>query len=325
MHDMNVGEIDLNLLHVFAAVHQYRSVSRAAERLKLSQPAASHALTRLRLLLHDPLFVRAPGGVKPTPKAERLAPQVIAALQLLDAALQEGAAFDPARARRRFVLHMSDIGADEFLPRLMAGLDREAPGVTLEAVQLPGEAVAPALEEGRLDLAFGYLPELPGTERATLLTERYVLLLRQGHPLAGQLGERAALERLGFIVVRSHTVPARALQQLGLEGQIRLALPHFLVVPSILEATDLAVVLPSRPAARFAARHALQVVEADLGLPPFPVALHWHWRHAADPGHRWLRARALAMRFDPVSPLPAPRAASRSATSAARTPARSGR
>jgi DNA-binding transcriptional LysR family regulator len=294
---MNVGEVDLNLLHVFAAVHQARSVSRAAERLGLSQPAASHALTRLRLLLHDPLFVRAPGGVRPTPRADRLAPQVLAALQLLDTALQESEVFDAARARRRFVLHMSDIGADEFLPLLMQGLAQDAPGITLETVQLPAEAIGPALEQGRLDLAFGYLPELGGSETATLLTERYVVLLRRGHPLARALRDRTALERLDFIVVRSHTVPARALQQLGLESRIRLALPHFMVVPPILEATDLAVVLPSRPAARFAARHALQVIEPDLGLPPFPVAMHWHWRHTADPGHRWLRERALAMRF----------------------------
>jgi DNA-binding transcriptional LysR family regulator len=297
MHAMNVGEVDLNLLHVFAAVHQARSVSRAAERLGLSQPAASHALTRLRLLLHDPLFVRAPGGVRPTPRADRLAPQVLAALQLLDTALQESEVFDAARARRRFVLHMSDIGADEFLPLLMKGLAQDAPGITLETVQLPAEAIGPALEQGRLDLAFGYLPELAGTEQAKLLDERYVVLLRRGHPLARALRDRAALERLDFIVVRSHTVPARALQQLGLESRIRLALPHFMVVPPILEATDLAVVLPSRPAARFAARHALQVIEPDLGLPRFPVAMHWHWRHTADPGHRWLRERALAMRF----------------------------
>jgi DNA-binding transcriptional LysR family regulator len=303
MHRMNVGDIDLNLLHVFAAVHQSGSVSRAAERLGLSQPAASHALTRLRLLLNDPLFVRAPGGVRPTPRAERLAPQVVAALQLLDAALQESDRFDAVRARRRFVLHMSDIGADEFLPLLLRDLARDAPGVTLEAVQLPAEAIAPALEQGRLDLAFGYLPELGGREQATLLTERYVLLLRRGHPLARalrDLSDRSALQRLEYIVVRSHTVPARALQQLGLEQRIRLALPHFMVVPPILEATDLALVLPSRPAARFASRHALQVVDADLDLPPFPVAMHWHWRHTADPGHRWLRERALAMRFGPA-------------------------
>lgn len=333
MHGMNVGDIDLNLLHVFAAVHQSGSVSRAAERLGLSQPAASHALTRLRLLLQDPLFVRAPGGVRPTPRAERLAPQVVAALQLLDAALQENDRFDAARARRRFVLHMSDIGADEFLPLLLRGLAQEAPGVTLEAVQLPPEAIAPALEQGRLDLAFGYLPDLGGREQATLLTERYVVLLRRGHPLAGALQERAALQRLEYIVVRSHTVPARALQQLGLESRIRLALPHFMVVPPILEATDLAVVLPARPAARFAGRHALQVVDANLGLPPFPVAMHWHWRHTADPGHRWLRERALAMRLPemavPGQPAVTPprrsTAASGSARSASRTPGRSGR
>lgn len=324
MHGMNVGEIDLNLLHVFAAVHQARSVSRAAERLQLSQPAVSHALTRLRLLLHDPLFVRAPGGVAPTPRAERLAPQVLSALQLLDAALQESDRFDAARSRRRFVLHMSDIGADEFLPMLMRDLGRQAPGVTLEAVQLAPEAIGPALEQGRLDLAFGYLPELAGTEQALLLEERYVVLLRRGHPQARRLVDRQALQRLDFVVVHSHTVPARALQQLGLEPRIRLALPHFMVVPPILEATDLALVLPSRPAQRFAARHALQVLEPDLGLPPFPVAMHWNWRHTADPGHRWLRERALAMRFPPVSPA-RPRAASAPAAAGARTPARSGR
>lgn len=301
MHSMNVGDIDLNLLHVFAAVHQTGSVSRAAERLGLSQPAASHALTRLRLLLHDPLFVRAPGGVRPTPRAERLAPQVVAALQLLDAALQESDSFDAAQARRRFVLHMSDIGADEFLPLLLRDLAQDAPGVTLEVVQLPADAIGPALEQGRLDLAFGYLPGLAGSEQATLLTERYVVLLRRGHPLSRALRGRAALQTLEFVVVHSHAVPARALQQLGLESRIRLTLPHFMVVPPILEATDLALVLPHRPAARFAARHALQVVEVDLGLPPFPVAMHWHWRHTADPGHRWLRERALAMRFGPAA------------------------
>ncbi len=299
MHVMNVSDIDLNLLHVFAAVHQTRHVGRAAERLGLSQPAVSHALTRLRLRLHDPLFVRAPGGVRPTPRAERLAPQVAAALQLIDAALQEGERFDPARSRRRFTLHMSDIGADEFLPLLMADLGRRAPGLQLQTVQLAPEAIAPALEQGRLDLAFGYLPGIAGTEQATLLTERYVVLLRGGHPLAGRLRDRAALERLEFIVVQSHTEPARALHRLGLESRIRLALPQFMVVPAILEATDLAVVLPLRPALRFAARHALQVVEPDLGLPPFPVAMHWHWRHTHEPGHAWLRERALAMRLAP--------------------------
>ncbi|MFT3817343.1 MAG: LysR family transcriptional regulator [Rubrivivax sp.] len=309
---MNIKDFDLNLLHVFAAVHAARSVSRAAEGLGLSQPAVSNALTRLRLALHDPLFTRVAGGVAPTPKADQLARQVEAALRQLDVALREADSFDAARSQRRFVVHMSDIGADEFLPQLMAAIGREAPGVRMEAVQLAADAIAPALEEGRLDLAFGYLPALAGTESAPLLQERYVLLLRRGHPLAGALRQRAALEKLDFVLVASHAEPARALHLLGLQPRIRLTLPHFMVVPTILAATDLALILPQRPAQRFAALHGLQVADADLGLPPFTVAMHWTWRSAHDPGHRWLRQQAAAMRFDPiVSPAPRrPKAAS---------------
>lgn len=325
IHSVNIRDLDLNLLHVFAAVHAARNVSRAADALGLSQPAVSHGLTKLRLALHDPLFTRAPGGVRPTPKADQLARQVEAALRLLDVALHEADTFDETRSQRRFVVHMSDIGADEFLPLLMAAIDHRAPGVRLEVAQLAPEAIAPALEEGRLDLAFGYLPALMGTEQAALLQERYVVLLRLGHPLAGALRDRAALEQLDFIVVKSHTEPARALQLLGLESRIRLALPHFMVVPPILAATDLAVVMPLRPARRFAARHALQVVEPDLGLPPFTVAMHWTWRQAQDPGHRWLRELALAMRFEPTPRPGRSRAASSSPAAACRTRARSGR
>ena len=302
IHRVNIRDFDLNLLHVFAAVHAARSVSRAAEGLGLSQPAVSNALTRLRLALHDPLFTRVAGGVAPTPKADQLARQVESALRQLDVALRESDSFDAARSQRRFVVHMSDIGADEFLPQLMAAIGREAPGVRVEAVQLAADAIAPALEEGRLDLAFGYLPTLAGTESAPLLQERYVLLLRRGHPLAGRLGQRAALQKLDFVLVASHAEPARALHLLGLQPRIRLTLPHFMVVPPILAATDLALILPQRPAERFAALHGLQVADADLGLPPFTVAMHWTWRSAHDPGHRWLRGQAAAMRFAPIGP-----------------------
>jgi DNA-binding transcriptional LysR family regulator len=295
---VHIDDFDLNLLHVFQAVHEAASVSRAAERLGMSQPAVSHALARLRTALRDPLFVRAAGGVAPTPRAERFARQAAAALELLGGAIHESERFDPARSHRRFAVHMSDIGADEFLPLLMAQVRLQAPDVRLEAVQLDPPAIAAALESGRIDLAFGYLPGLTGTERTPLLDEHYVVLLREGHPHARRLRDREALHSLDFILVASHSEPARALHLLGLESRIRLTLPHFTVAPSILEASDLAVVMPSRPARRFAARHALQVVEADLGLPPFTVSTHWVWRMNSDPGHRWLRALVQAMRFD---------------------------
>lgn len=340
MHQMNIRDFDLNLLHVFSAVHAARSVSRAAQALGLSQPAVSHALTRLRLALRDPLFTRCSGGVAPTPRADQFARQVEAALRQLDIALTETQRFDAAQSQRRFVVHMSDIGADEFLPPLMGAIGREAPGVRMEAVQLGAEAVAPALDDGRLDLAIGYLPALAGTESLSILEERYVVLLRRGHPQAARLQARSALEQLEFVLVDSHTEPARVLHLLGLQPRIRLTLPHFMVAPAILAATDLAVILPRRPALRFAATHALQVIEVDLGLPPFTVAMYWTWRAAQDAGHRWLRAHVAAMRLlappavaEPAPPPrkraapgpPPPRAASASAAATARTRRQSAR
>ena len=298
---MHIRDFDLNLLHVFQAVHAARNVSRAAEALGLSQPAVSHALTRLRLALHDPLFTRSAGGVAPTPKAEQFARQVEAALKVLDLAIHEADAFDPARSQRRFTVHMSDIGADEFLPQMMAMLGREAPGVHIEAARLEPGAIAGALEAGRIDLAFGYLPGLVGTETLHLLDERYVVLLRRGHPVAGRLRDRQALQSLDFILVSSHVDPARALHLLGLESRIRLTLPHFTVVPTILAASELAVVMPRRPALRYAQQHGLRVVEPDLGLPPFAVSAHWTWRSQHDAGHRWLRGVVARMRFEPAT------------------------
>ena len=119
---MNTTSVDLNLLHAFHAVHAEGSVTRAAERLGVSQPTVSHALTRLRHLYRDPLFVRTQGGMAPTAKADRLAEAVRQALHMLDVAIQEGARYEPAASDRTFRLHMSDVGETIFLPRLLRAL-----------------------------------------------------------------------------------------------------------------------------------------------------------------------------------------------------------
>ena len=286
---MHIKNFDLNLLPVFDAVMATGNVSRAAERTGLSQPAVSHALTRLRLALKDPLFVRAPGGVRPTARAEHFSRFVGAALRTLDVALQESDRFDPLLTERRFTVHMSDLASGEFLPTLMTVLHVRAPGLRLEVLQLESETIAPSLEDGRLDLAFGYLPQVTGHHSQALLDEHYVVLMRDGHPLRATTGSRASLEALDFILVQSHSEPARALMRLGLEDRIRLTIPHFAVVPPLLRATDLAVIIPQRPALSYAAGGGLALVEADLGLTPVQIAIHWVWRVHNDPGHRWLR------------------------------------
>jgi DNA-binding transcriptional LysR family regulator len=299
---MNIGALDLNLLHVFRAVYATRNVSRAAERLELSQPAVSHALTRLRLALKDPLFRRGPGGVHPTARADHFAGFVEAALKTLEVALSESVSFDPAVSQREFVVHMSDLGTGELLPTLMAEIRRTAPGVRIEAIQLDADAVGAALDDGKIDLAFGYLPQLRDAHHLALFEERYVLLLRAGHPLRRRTRTRASLESLDFVLVRSHNEPAKALHRLSLESRIRLTIPHFAVLPAILEQSDLAAIVPLRPATRYARDGKLAVLKPDLGLPPFTVAIHWVWRVHDDPGHRWLReltARVFGMRRAP--------------------------
>lgn len=301
MHGMNIRDFDLNLLHVFEAVLATGHVGRAAERLGLSQPAVSHALTRLRAVLHDPLFVRAAGGVRPTPRAEQFGRFVGTALRTLDTALQEAEHFDPATTQRRFAVHMSDLATAQFLPPVMAALRQRAPSLRLEVQQLPADGIGPALDEGRLDLAFGYLPQLTGMHGAPLIDERYVVLLRADHPLLPQLTRREALDALHFILVQGDAEPAKALERLGLAPRIRLTIPHFAVVPPLLKATDLAVIVPEGPARRYAeAAGGLAVLTLDLGLPPLAIAIHWVWRMHNDPGHRWLRELALEVLAAPA-------------------------
>lgn len=298
---MHLKDIDLNLLRLFDAVYRLRNVSRAAESLDLTQPAASHGLTRLRLLIKDPLFTRASGGVLPTPKAERLAQAVRDALGLLEAALNESAVFEPLHSRKVFRLHMSDIGEARFLPELMAALRARAPGVRLETAPLPVHEISAALDSGRIDFAFGFLAAVRDTQRMRLLEDRYIVLLREGHPFARRKRSPAVLlkelDRLEYVAVRTHSETVRILQLLHLEDRLRLTANHFMALPSIVRATDLAVVMPRDIAHGFAQQGGYALVEPAFPLRDFTVSLHWSLRFEADPANRWLR-RTIAELFE---------------------------
>jgi DNA-binding transcriptional LysR family regulator len=291
---MQLKDIDLNLLRLFDAVYRQRNVSRAAESLELTQPAASHGLTRLRLLIKDPLFVRAPGGVQPTPKADRLAQAVRTALGTLEEALSESAEFDPLRSNKTFRIHMSDIGEGRFLPDLMVVLREQAPGVRVETMPLPRGEIIDALDSGRIDFAFGFLPSVKETQRVQLLKDRYIVLLREGHPFARlrRSGKALleALKQLEFVAVRTHADTLRILQLMNLEDRLRLTTEHFMVLPAIVKATDLAVVMPHNIARGFAAEGGYAIVEPPFPLRDFAVSLHWSKRFESDPGNRWLRS-----------------------------------
>lgn len=290
---MDINTLDLNLLRVFDAVYRHRSVSRAAEELGLSQPAASQAVTRLRLLLGNALFERVHGGMRPTPRAERLAVVVRAALAALEVGLGEAQSFDPLQAQQVFRLHLSDIGEARFLPSLMSALHAQAPGVRIETLPLPLADIADALDRGTLDAAIGFLPGVHSTQSSVLLHDHYSVMLRSQHPLLktrrGTKLALAQLRQLEFVAVRSHSETLRILQALELTDRIRLSAAHFLAVPSIVSQTDLAVVMPHELAAGFARDGGYALLDAELPDHRFAVSLHWSRRFAQEPAKVWLR------------------------------------
>lgn len=301
MNSMHIDAIDLNLLRLFDAVYRARSVSRAAEAMGLTQPAASHGLGRLRLLLKDALFTRAPGGVAPTPRAERLAVAVQSALGALEVALNESDRFEPTASQKTFRVHMSDIGEGRFLPALMARLGQLAPGVRLETLPLQPAEIAPALDSGRIDFAFGFLPHVRDTQRIHLLKDRYIVLLREGHAFARTRARGQALlealQKLEFAAVRTHAETLRILQLLNLEHRVRLTTEHFMVLPAVVRSTDLAVVMPRVVANGFAQAGGYAIVEPSFPLRDFAVSLHWSKRFEANPANKWFRG-VVADLFD---------------------------
>jgi DNA-binding transcriptional LysR family regulator len=298
---MHIKDLDLNLLRLFDAVYRARKVGRAAEMLDLTQPAVSQGLTRLRLLLQDPLFTRTGSGVQPTPRAERLAPAVRSALATLEQAISESQQFDPQQSSKTFRLHMSDIGEGRFLPELMVALREQAPGVRIETLPLPAAGIADALDSGQIDFAFGFLPTVKDTQRVQLLKDRYIVMLRAGHPFASAARRRKgpglldALRELEFVAGRTHTDTLRILQLLKLEDRVRLTAEHFMVLPAIVGATDLAVVMPRNIARGFAAGGGYTLIEPPFPLRDFTVSLHWSRRFEADPANRWLRETLVGL------------------------------
>ncbi len=288
---MNVRDLDLNLLRVFDAVLRARSVTAAAGQLALTQPAASNALARLRSVFGDALFLRTPQGMEPTPFARELAEPVRQALALLESALAHGPGFDPATSGRRFRFYMSDLGQIEFLPPLVERVRRIAPGVRLEAPALEPEHVADALTAGSIDLAVGFLPALgPPLRRQALFSDPYLCLMRAGHPIA-TLTKKKFLEASHVLVTYrgGHRVVEEALERAGAASRIVLRVPHFTVVPMVLERTDLILTLPARVARAFERRGRLKALPPPVPVPPANVAVHWHERFDADAGNRWLR------------------------------------
>jgi len=235
--------------------------------------------------------------MEPTPFARELAEPVRQALALLESALAHGPGFDPATSSRNFRFYMSDLGQIEFLPPLVERLRRVAPDVRLEAVALELEDISHALAAGSLDVAMGFLPGLgPPLRRKALFRDPYVCLVRAGHPIA-TLTKKTFLEASHALVSYrgGHRVIEEALERAGLARRIVLRVPHFTVVPMVLERTDLILTLPARVARVYERSGAFRALPPPVPIPSAEVAVHWHERFDVDPGNRWLREQLVEL------------------------------
>jgi DNA-binding transcriptional LysR family regulator len=292
-----MAELDLNLIPYLVALEEMRNVSRAAERLGVSQPRVSTALGRLREYFDDPLFVRTSRGMEPTPRALALIPAARDALARIEKGMLETQDFDPATSTQTFSLALSDVGEIVFLPRLLQLFATRAPHTNLRSVSLPPASVERGLESGDIDLAVGYFPDLSGNNffQQRLFTHRFICLMRSDHPLAGTQLTLDQFIALGHAVVRaegrSQEVLEKYLEKKRIRRRAVLETPHFMSLPFILARTDLIATVPHAIGFAYVSEHAsITLVEPPLPLPRFDLRQHWHRKFHNDPRTGWLRS-----------------------------------
>jgi LysR family transcriptional regulator, nod-box dependent transcriptional activator len=295
---MNLGGLDLNLLVALDALLGERSVTRAAQRVGLSQPGMSNALGRLRRLFDDPLLVRQGATLVPTARAEALIGPVHEALELIRRALDVPAGFDPATDRRTFRLSCSDYSVLMLIGPLVRAVAADAPGVLVEVLPRLADA-GRALVNGDVDLVIEP-PEIMGDadlESLRLWDDRWACCVWEGNT---RVGKRMTLERytaLGHLIYsmggagQPVALPDLHLGRLGVPRRIEVSVESFLLAPFLLQGTDLVTLIPKRAEAFLRRTGDIRVLESPIELPALVEMLWWHSRATADPAHTWLRGR----------------------------------
>ena len=288
---------DLNLLAVAIALYDCGSVTRAAEWLSMSQSSVSMALSRLRTAVGDPLFVRGPTGMTPTPRAIRLVASARPLLTQVQAGLREED-FEPEATRTTFTFAMSDIGEMVFLPPLLARVQRLAPNASLRTVALKPRELEHALEQGEVDLAIGYFPDLHGKSfmQQRLFSHHFCCLVSADHPVLARSLTRETFLELEHAVVypegRSQEIFERFLARHHISRKVVLVTPHFMSLPMIIARSRLVATVPHAIGVFFTRWSVgIRVVPPPFKVPPIVLKQHWHQRFRDDRRHRWLRAQ----------------------------------
>jgi DNA-binding transcriptional LysR family regulator len=294
---MTVRAQHLHLLVVLHALLVEQSVTRAARRLNLTQPAVSQALARARRLFEDPLFQRAGTQMIPTPRARALADELEGWMQATRAIL-DPANFDPATEQREFVIGSNDLTELLLLPPVIAAIRREAPNISLalrsvESAPVTGREV----REGQVDLILAGIAPPAGFVERPLYEEHFVLLARRGHPILRGRLTPAAFAATPQALVSPQGIGNRGpiddvLAGFGLARRIALSVTRFASLPALLAQSDLIAAVPSRLALRAETLAVCGATDLPFATPRFTMRLAWHHRFETDTAHRWLRELA---------------------------------
>jgi DNA-binding transcriptional LysR family regulator len=292
----SAARLDLNLLGALVALLDAGSVSQAAIKLGVSQPTVSGALARLRKYFDDPLFVRVVGGMAPTPRGAEVVSAAREILRQVDEKLQPEVLFDPARRHRPYTFALSDVGEIVFLPRLVKLLAAASPDTAVRSVSLRPAHLAQAMDEGDVDLAIGYFPDLKRSDffQQRLFMHHFVCLLRTDHPVQGSrltMGEFLALQH---VVVqsegRSQEILEAYLEAHGLSRRVALLTPHFLSLPRLIARTDLIATVPHAIGIAYGTpAYGLKVMQLPFTSPRIELRQHWHRKVHKDTRNVWLR------------------------------------
>lgn len=288
----NIRTLDLNLLKVFDALLDERSVTRAADRLALSQPAVSGMLKRLRDSFDDPLFIRTQHGIVPSNRALELAEPVKRALAEVEGMLQPSV-FEPFKAELTLTVSATDYALQAVLLPFIHAVRELAPGIRISVLAQNDGQMSGMFERGLLDLAL-ITPETtpPDLHSRYLYDERYLCALRKGHPDAKN--GKLSLDRFCALdhVLMSYSggafrgVTDKALEKLGRQRRVVLSVPSFLVLAKVLRSSDLIAVVPER---LFLDDPTLVLMEPPVEIPGFTKLAAWHERTHRDPAHQWAR------------------------------------
>jgi len=291
----NLGQrVDLNLLVTFEAIHRSRNLTAAGRSLGLSQPAMSHALARLRAAFNDPLFVRLPRGLQPTPLAEEIAPALVEGLAVIRGSM-ERRTFDAAKSSRVFNIGMGDIAEVVHLPKVIRELHESAPRVRLNSIGIPGPHLNDALADGEVDIATGNYQLGAGCRELPLYEGQYACVLRADHPVIGSrisLKQFKAAEHI-LVVPKGASqhahVMERVLTSRKINARIAVQVSNFFGVMALITSSDLIATIPRRLGLIMQEVTNIKVLPPPVHLPTIKVLLYWHERFHRDPGNVWLR------------------------------------